>query len=378
VQGSIKKRGKDSWAVVVSAGYDPLTGKRVRHHRTIRGRRTDAEALLVQMLSQRDTGIDSPPGKLTTAQYLRRWLRDYAEPNCRPKTFARYEQYVRLHWIPALGSVTLGKLRPLHIQEVYVRMQGNGLSAQTVLHAHRVLRTALQQAIRWQLLARNPADAAQPPRPVRYRPPMLSENQVQDILNSADETPYGTLVYLALMTGMREGELLGLRWQDIDTDSIPPVLRVRQTCGWLSGKGYFFGEPKTVRSARVVELDGGTITRLRQHRAVQAAERLYHGSDWTNHDLVFTGTKGRPIYPGTLRANWLGIVRQAGLDHLRFHDLRHAHASLLLASGEHPKVVQERLGHSSISTTMDIYSHVASGIQAGAAERLAARLRRTG
>ena len=366
--GSIVKRGKNSWSVILDLGRDPVTGKRRQFWRSVKGPKRDAETLLVHLLHQRDTGIDVPPGKMTVGDYLKRWLRDYAEPNTAPKTVQRYEEVVRLHLAPALGALPLTKLRPLHIQEAYGKILAKGLSARTVLHCHRVLREALQQAVRWQLVTRNAADAVVPPRPQRHETRALGPDQVAAILTAASSTRHGTLIELAVMTGLRKGELLGLRWDDLDLDA--GTLYVRQTCQWLPRRGFTFRAPKTAGSRRSVAIAADTVRVLRRHRAKQAEERLALGAAYNDQNLVFTTPLGTPIDPSNLRRAWELVVEQAGIGHVRFHDLRHAHATLLLREGVHPKVVSERLGHSGVGITLDTYSHVLPNLQADAAERL--------
>ena len=366
--GHIRKRAKDSWTVVLDLGRDPATGRRRRLWRSIKGTKRDAESLLVQLLHQRDTGIDLPPGKIRVGDFLRRWLDDYARPNTAPKTFQRYSEVVRLHLVPTLGAIPLPKLRPLHIQQAYGRILEKGLSARTTLHCHRILREALQHALRWQLIARNPADAVKPPRPGRYAITVLGPEQIGRLLQAADNTRHGTLVYTAVMTGLRLGELLGLRWQDAGLDA--QALYVRQTCQWVNGQGFVFREPKTHRSTRAVALSPRTVDRLRQHRRQQLEERLVAGAAYQDRDLVFVTALGTPLRQSDVRRVWLRIVSAAGLERVRFHDLRHAHATLMLQQGVHPKIVSERLGHSGIAITMDTYSHVLPGLQADAAAGL--------
>ncbi len=365
--GHIRKRGMESWTVVIDLGRDPQTGKRRRLWRSVKGTKRDAEALLIQLLNQRDTGIDAPSGKITVAEFLKRWLRDYAS-HLAPKTHRRYEEVVRLHLVPALGALPLTRLRPLHIQECYRRVLDMGRSARTALHTHRVLREALQHALRWQLIARNPADAVEPPRPKRYEIPALPPDMIRQLLAAADDTRYGTLVHTAVMTGLRQGELLGLRWRDVDLET--GTLSVRQTCQWLPREGFVFRQPKTHRSTRPVALSPRTVQRLRQHRSQQLEERLSLGPAYEDNDLVFATPLGTPLHPNTLRVGWLRILKAANIGHLRFHDLRHAHATLMLQQGVHPKIVSERLGHSGIAITMDTYSHVLPGLQAEAAAQL--------
>jgi integrase len=333
----------------------------------VKGTKREADALLVQLLHQRDTGIDAPSGRLTVADYLQQWLSTYSQPNLAPKTHIRYEQLIRIHMVPVVGNIPLTKLRPLHIHEVYKRVREKGLSARTALHCHRVLKEALQHALRWQLITRNPAEAVDPPTPERYQVPALHPEEVKRLLTISDGTPYGMLVHLAVMTGLRMGELLGLRWQDVDLDS--GLISVRQTCQWLPKQGFIFRQPKTHRSARPVTVAKGTVERLRQHRVRQLEDRLAAGLGHQDSDLVFANALGEPIHPNSLRDAWAKVAAEAGL-RLRFHDLRHAHASLLLQQGVHPKVVSERLGHSTVGVTLDIYSHVVPGLQAQVATQL--------
>ena len=372
MSGHITKRGKSSWAVVIDLGRDPVTGARKQLWRSVKGTKRDAEALLVQLLHQRENGIDAPPGRLTVAEYLQRWLSVYAQPNTAPKTFRRYEQIVRVHLLPVIGGTPLAKLRPLHIQEVYTQVLEKGVSARTALHCHRVLREALQHALKWQLIPRNPADSVQPPRPQRYEIAAMGPDEVKRLLAAADETRYGDLIHLAALSGLRQGELMGLRWQDVDLEA--GILHIRQTCQWLPRQGFIFRQPKTYRSARPVALSPASAQRLRQHRLRQLEERLAAGPAYQDGGLVFANALGAPLHPTNLRRTWLRIADRAGLPRLRFHDLRHAHASLLLQQGVHPKIVSERLGHSTVGITLDTYSHVLPGLQAQAANGLDALL----
>jgi len=368
MQGHIRQRSRGSWTVIVDLGRDPATGKRRQIWRSVKGSKREAKALLVELLHQKSTGLDAPSGKLTVAEFLQQWLKAYALPNTAPRTYLRYEQHVRVHLVPALGSIPISKLRPLHIQDAYQRIRDKGLAAKTVLQCHRVLRKALQHALKWQLLARNPADAVESPRPERYEVPVLSPQKVRGVVAAAERTRYGALVNTAVMTGLRLGELLGLRWQDLDLDA--SVLRVRQTCQWIPRQGFIFGQPKSFRSARPVALSVATVERLRLHRLQQIEERLAAGLAYSDEGLVFTSTAAQPVHPSTLRGAWRRLAKEAGLSRLRFHDLRHAHASLLLQQGVHPKIVSERLGHSGVNITLDTYSHVLPGLQAEAVARL--------
>src|SRR6266496_886883 len=232
----------------------------------------------------------------------------------------------------------------------------------------RTVRGRKRHAERWQLLSRNPADAVDAPRPQRYEIAAQGPDDLKRLLDSADQTRYGPLVSVALLTGLRMGELFGLRWLDVDLDN--GVLRVQQTCQWLSGEGFIFRQPKSHRSTRPVALSPDTVEILRGRRVSYLEERLAAGTAYEDNGLVFADALGRPLHPHTVWDGWRRIVKATGLPRLRFHDLRHAHASLLMAQGVHPKIVSERLGHSSVSITLDISSHVAPNLQADAAAGL--------
>lgn len=375
MQGHIRQRSKGSWTVVVSLGRDPATGRRKQLWRTIRGTRKEAEQELVRLLHERDTGITQPPGKLIVADYLLRWLEDYARVNVAPTTFQPYETAIRRHLIPALGSIVLSRLRPQHIQAYFAdalkqgRADGRGgLSPTTVLYHHRVLREALHHAVRWQLLTRNPADYAQPPRAKKRELVPLGAAEIDKLLEAARDTRYESLVRLAVLTGMRQGELLGLCWGDVDLEAA--TLYVRQTAARLPGQGITHRPPKTHRSRRPVALSANTVALLRAHRREQIEERLKLGPAYQDNGLVFATAIGTHVDTSNLHRVWKRIVSAAGFSGTRFHDLRHAHATLLLKQGVHPKIVSERLGHAGIGITLDIYSHVLPGLQAEAAEQI--------
>jgi integrase len=216
--GRITRRGRQSWTVIVDLGADPVTGKRRQLSRSVKGPKRNAEAELVRLLHDRDTGVERPTGKLTVAAYLEQWLRDYVKGNCAPKTYVTYGQVVRQHFVPAFGSVELVALRPSHIQALYAKLlldgrrdRPGGLSARSVVRYHQILHAALRSAVRWQLLIRNPADSVDPPRAEHRDLSAMTPAQARAVMAAADATPYGSFVRLALLTGMRRGELIGLR-----------------------------------------------------------------------------------------------------------------------------------------------------------------------
>jgi len=321
---------------------------------------------------------------MTVADYLRRWLRDYAAHNVAPSTLTRYTSIVERHLIPVLGSLRLRDLRPAHIQAAYARFlaaggradrQPRGLAARSVLQHHRILREALKHAVHWQLIARNPADAVTPPQAQRREMRGLSAEEARLLLVAAEGIPYYALLYLALATGARLGELLALRWGDIDLKG--GTMRITRTAQRLSGQGIVFHVPKTHRAARSVALSPETIRVASDHRRGQVAHRLAMGPAYRDQDLVFPRPSGDPLDGCAVSKAFCRLVTKAGLGPPRFHDLRHTAATLMLASGVHPKIVSERLGHATVAITLDIYSHVLPGLQMDAA-RLMDRVLRTG
>jgi len=280
---------------------------------------------------------------------------------------------------PALGHHPLSKLQPLHIARSYSealasgRKDGNGgLSARSVLHHHRVLRSALHQAVKWLLLPRNPADAVEPPRPQHREMRALDEAATAKLLRAALKTRLSLPVLLAVTTGLRRGEILALRWQDIDFQN--NSLAVRQSLEQTRA-GLTFKQPKTLKGRRVVALPSLAVDALKQHKVRQATTKLGLGAAYQDHDLVCARDDGTPWPPDAFSTAFVGLVRKAAVPTVRFHDLRHTHATQLLRQGVHPKIVSERLGHATVGITLDVYSHVMPGMQEEAAARTDAALR---
>lgn len=375
---AIRRRG-NGWLVTVELGCDPSTGKRRRAYFTTTTKR-EAGQKEARLRHEANTGLDVQPTKITLAQYLRRWLAAM-HPNLTPSTYKRYEGLMRHQMIPHIGGMTLSKLRPLHIQQLYDhlhregRVAGDGgLSGKTILQVHRVLSKALKQAVSWQLIPRNVCQSVEPPRARHRELRALSPEETRRLLEvaGAEDSIYGDAVIIGLHSGMRLGELLGLRWEDIDLEN--GRLAVRRTLHYIPGEGIIYREPKTARSRRTVLLGNVALDTLRRTRRRQLRVRLSLGPAYQDHGFVFATAVGTAIFPGNLRRAFRRMVKKAGVDPLRFHDLRHTHASLLLARGVHPKVVSERLGHASIAITLDTYSHVLPSLQEEAVRDLDAWL----
>lgn len=374
MKGYIRKRGKTSWSIAVFLGRG-LDGKPKYKWHTFRGSKRQAEEERARLVSQVTSGGYIEPTRMTVAEYLERWLDDYARTNVSPKTFERYAEIIHKHLVDALGRQPLAKLHPLRIQAYYSaalktgRRDGKGgLSPLTVLHHHRVLKDALKQAVRWRLIAVSPADAVQPPRPSDREMTVLDEKQTAALLAGAETTSLYVPIMLAVTTGMRRGEILAVRWKDVDLDA--GTLAVSQSLEQTKEGGLRFKQPKTKRGRRVVALPSLAVQALRSHKAQQAKLRLQLGAAYQDHDLVCAQPDGKPFAPGAVTAGFKRLIAKLKLPPVRLHDLRHTHASQLLRQGVHPKVVSERLGHATIGITLDTYSHVMPGMQEDAARRI--------
>lgn len=317
----------------------------------------------------------SDAARYTVGQYLQRWLVSVRK-NVGQRTFETYREIVEKHLIKSLGDILLVDLKPGDIDDYYIRaleegrLDGKGgLSACSVAHHHRLLHGALEQARRWDLISGNPSDDVRAPTPGHKEMAVLSEEQLARLFKVARESRIYIAILLAATTGARRGEILALRWGDLDLESGTAVAVIRRSLQ-LTKSGISFKEPKTRGSSRTITLPLLTITALREHRKEQTREKLLLGPEYIDGGLVCALRDGLPINPCRLSKTFLEIVRKSGVSRVRFHDLRHTHATLLLQQGVNPKVVSERLGHASVSVTLDAYSHVLPCMQADAARKI--------
>lgn len=353
------------WIAEIST-VDP-TGKPKRVNRSAK---TQAEALrlLRELQRQAEQGLlplGRPP---TVAQFLTQWLEGQRH-SLRPRTWEGYESIVRTRLIPQLGRLRLDQVSPAHLAAAYDRLLGRGLSAKSVLNTHRLLHRALEDAVRWGMLVRNPCDLVDPPRATRPAVRALDAGEVARLLEASATDDLGPLITVAVLTGLRLGELLGLTWDEVDLER--GELSVVRSLQRVRGRGLVVVPPKTASSKRLVPLAPQAVAALREQRRRQLASRLKAGPAWAGGNWVFTTALGLPYDPSDVTHRFQRLLERAGLPRVRFHDLRHTAASLLLAEGVHPKVVASLLGHSTVLITLDTYSHVMPGLTRQATETLA-------
>ncbi len=371
MKGCIIERN-GSLRLKISLGKNPQTGKYESYYETFHGNRTEAQKRLRQVLTELDKGIFAKPGKATLGEYLKSWLLDYCSPNLSPRTQELYSYICEKHVLPTLGNIPLVDLRPQHLQCLYAEKVSAGLSNRTVQLIHVTLHKALKNAVKSGLLVRNITESVDTPKIQNREMRVMSETDLHIFLEYARNTPYYALFYTSLFTGMRRAELLALRWSDVDLELCQlSVTRSMQYIGGAAPENRIsFREPKTAKSKRSIALSPSTVVTLREHKAKQTELRQSLGyAPPLDNDLIFGHYDGSPLLPNSVTHAWIKLVRRCGLGGIRLHDARHTHASLLLKQGVHPKIVQERLGHGSIQITLDLYSHIAPGLQQAAANK---------
>ena len=370
MRGNITKRGKASWQLKFDVGA--VNRKRQTRYATVRGTHKDAQKELTRLLKAADDGVLPDPNKLTVAEHVRGWVATV--PGRSPKTLERYGELCERQIVPHIGTIPLQKLRAEDVQQWHGKLLSGDrpLARRTVVHAHRLLSLAVSDAVKNGTLARNVVDVHKPPTPEDGEVSILSPEQIEDVLDKLQCHWLHPIVSLALDTGMRRGELLGLQWGDVDLDgtSIQVERAVEETRAGLRVK-----PPKTKRGRRSITLPKRAVTTLSAHRAEQLRVRLALGlgkpQDTT---LVFSDPEGGMLWPDNLTRVWARVVLAKGLPRVTFHGLRHTHASMLIAKGLDVITIARRLGHSKSSTTLDTYGHLFKGADAAAAAAIDAIL----
>jgi integrase len=354
-EGSIYPvKGKDGKVKGYRAAYVVYTADGMKRRYLSGKRREDVRDKLAKALSDRSDGLVFDAGAMTVGEYLERWLKDAVRGTVRMSTYERHEGIIRMHLKPALGRIKVRNLTPTHVRGLHREKLDVGLAPATVRKIHSTLHKALSQAVSDGLIPRNAA-AIKAPRPDPEEMHPLSADEVSALLEAARGERFEALYVLAITTGLRRGELLGLRWRDVDLEY--GVLRVGRALIREGGR-YRLGETKTKRGHRSIRLTSQAVSALGAHRKRQLEERIRLVGLYEDHDLIFATQKGTPLNPENLvKRSFKPLLERAGLPEIRFHDLRHTCATLLLGRGVHPKLVQELLGHATIAMTLDTYSH---------------------
>ncbi len=373
MKGHIRQRSENAWQITVDIGRDE-TGRRHQHVETVHGSKRLAQKRLAELVLDIEQGGYTRPARISFGEWLLEWHRTYAVARCNRRTADSYLEEIQRHLKPALGMVRLDRLSPRHLQDFYAyclrdgRTDGRGgLSARTVTYFHRIVSKSLKDAVRAGYLGRNVAEAVDPPRYQRKMMKTMALKDVPRFLKAALATPFHRLFYAALYTGMREGELLGLPWRAVNLDEgyISVFQQLFKRYGVIA-----LEDVKTSYSRRRITLSASLVRVLRSHRIEAEANAILLGRELGPEDLVFSYPDGRPLDPSTVTHAFARVLREAGLPHIRFHDIRHTNATFLIGAGVNIKVVSERLGHASVAFTMDTYAHVMPGMQESAAEQL--------
>lgn len=377
--GYIEKRGTNSWRLVCSGGYGP-DGRRIKHTKTITTpNKRDAEKALAKLITEIENGQVMNTKNLTFEEFAKKWLSEYAERSLAPKTLADYKQQLKDRIIPYLGRLKLDQIKPIHLMKYYnylrseaPRLDGNAgkLSEKTILKSHMLISSILQKAVNWQLLHSNPARRVERPKPIRKQVRCFNEEQTKKLLEKVKIEPlkYQIAIFIAVMCGLRLGELLGLEWGDISFAK--KTMTIQRASQYLNDRGIFTKAPKNESSIRTISISAFLVELLSNYKNAQGEEIEKIGSLWHKTDRLFTQWNGKPMNPSAI-THWFGrFLKRNELPLINFHALRHTSATMMIAKGVHPKTISSRLGHTNISTTMDIYGHALEATDRVAAEKL--------
>lgn len=358
-EGCIYRRKDGLWCAQVS-----LAGKRLtKYGKTQKECRT----WIKETLGKIENGLTYAGTQVTLEQFIELWL-EGKQLSRRPHTVLQYRQIVRQHILPQLGKMRVQDIQPAHVKQLYFRKRGEGRGARTVQMIHMVLSCVLKQAVREGLLVRNPVDAVDRPRVEQAEHSILSEEQSRQLVSASMTARNGTLYYMALITGMREGELLGLKWSDLDWEK--GILFIQRQSQRAPGQGLVLVPPKTKAGRRQIKLAPATLDRLTMHRDQLTIKKAAAGDRREENDLIFPNSLGKLMSCENLHREYKRFLKENGLPNIRFHDLRHTSLTLLLEMGTPINTVQQRAGHSKASITTDIYGHSMTRSQDEAAQKI--------
>lgn len=358
-EGGLYQRKDGLWCAQVS-----LNGRRLTKYSRSS---TECREWIKETLTRIDAGLSYDASRITLEQFMRSWL-ESKTLSIRPMTVQGYRGTVERDVLPFLGKLPLQQIQPIHLKQLYARLKEEGKGPRMIQLAHVVLHAAFHQAVREGILGRNPADAVPRPKVERTEFQILTEEQVHEFVIASTGSRYEMLFYLALATGMRKGELLGLKWSDLNSSK--GILFVQRQLQQLSGQGSSLVPTKTKAGRRPIKLGPETLKRLETHRVQQESDKTLAGEGWQENGLIFTSTIGTYVDQTKVSRELKKVLNAAGLPSIRFHDLRHTSISFLLEMGMPVNTVQQRSGHSKASVTTDIYGHPMARSQDEAAEKI--------
>lgn len=355
MRGHIRQRTKTkkTWSVIIE--LNKVNGKRNQKWYTVHGDKKDAEKFLTEKLRELDTGTFIDSKNINVRQYFNYWYEQHCLLKLSPTTYESYRRNLDNYILEELGHIKLEELQPMHLQNFYTKCYKKGLSNKTILYFHRIIHCALKQAMKWQFIIRNVADCVDTPKPQKYNASFLTDTEVLNLINAIKNTDIYIAVMIAIGTGMRRGEILGLAWDNVDLQN--GTITVVQAL-YPTKKGLILLPPKTEKSIRTISIPLTLINILKDFKTKQDNIKNRLANNYSSHNLVCCQTDGKPIHPTTLNHKFHNLLEENNLPLIRFHDLRHSHASLLLKEKVPIKVISERLGHSNTNITLDIYSHI--------------------
>lgn len=365
--GSIEKRGKGSWRLVYSMGFD-TNGKRIKKTKTVKApNKKEAEKLLAQFIVELEAGEYIAPEKMKFVYFVEEWKTKYAESHLSPNTVTMFLLHLKNRIIPYFGEMKLDQIKALHVLSFLKSLEAPGLrkdgkegtlSSSTIEYNHRILKNIFNRAVEWQLIKSSPMENIKKPKRVQKETSVYDNNEAELLVAclAKEQLMWRVMIKIAITTGLRRGELLGLEWKHIDLDK--GTIQVKQTIAYANQK-YIIKEPKTKNSIRTVTITESIIPEIKKYKSVWNKDRLQTGDLWEGgvYQFLFTSWNGKPLYPSSVGTWWRRFIKKHELKYIRFHDLRHTSATLLINSGVHAKIISTRLGHADIRTTMNIYGH---------------------
>jgi integrase len=378
-RGSIEKRGNDSWRLTVSMGYDQ-NGKRIKKQKTVKAKnKTEANKRLAEFITEIEAGEYIDPSKMKFIDFVEEWREKYANKHLSPKTIETYSYPLKNYILPTFGNTRLDEIKPIHIINYLdsledIRKDGKkgGLSSSSIYYHYRILKDILSRATEWKVIKSNPVENVKRPKVTQNKTDVYTEEEVRELFEKLQHEPIHNriMILLAITTGLRRGELLGLQWEDVDFED--KTINVVHSIQYIKGKGYELKEPKTKTSTRTIVAPAYVLEELKNYKRIKNKERMQAAELWEGgkHFFVFCTWNGKPYYPTVPGTWWRRFIKRTGLKSIRFHDLRHTAATLLINQGVHAKVISERLGHADIKTTMNIYGHYVRKADEEAADKL--------